>query len=412
MNTFKKIGFVVAVLTVAGWTGIAHAANYGVVISGQDWSSASTWTPSGPPGAADNAAIGGALVGGQLLTATVSLTSGVQTVDGVYMGINSTSANGTLTVSGGTLTNNLMSIGHDGTGTVTQTAGTVFVKPGASSVRISNLNNARGTYNLNGDSARLIVSSDVYLAVGTGGGTFGTGTVAITSGNMSVGGDFYSGFTGVGIVNQSGGTNTVKGTVKLGQLAGATGIYNLSGGMLNATTLSTNGNVNSALNFTGGTLSVNTINSVVVNDGGTLAPGQTNTTGKTQINGTYSVNTSSLTAKLALQLGGTGQGTTYDWLSVSGTASLDGLLDVSRVNAFTPLFANTFTVVTAGTITGVFDNAPVSGQRYELSVGNTFIVTYNAGSVVLSDYQFYAPEPSVVMLFGLGGLLLWKRQRS
>jgi hypothetical protein len=86
---------------------------------------------------------------------------------------------------------------------------------------------------------------------------------------------------------------------------------------------------------------------------------------------------------------------------------------VSLVNDFTPLASDVFTNLTAGSVIGTFANAPVSGNKYDLGGGHHFIVTYHAGSVVLSGYEFLQaiPEPTTILLLGLGGWLIYRRAR-
>ena len=101
---------------------------------------------------------------------------------------------------------------------------------------------------------------------------------------------------------------------------------------------------------------------------------------------------------------------TYDFVSVSGSAVIDGLLEVELWNAFTPSPANTCTVLTAtASRSGVFTNAPVSGEMYRFDSG-FWTVNYTAQSVILSD--FVVPEPSVVMLFAAGVAVIWRVRRG
>jgi len=57
---------------------------------------------------------------------------------------------------------------------------------------------------------------------------------------------------------------------------------------------------------------------------------------------------------LAIELGGTAAGSQYDRLSVTGAVALDGALDVSRINGFSPALGQSFVVLTWGSRTGTF----------------------------------------------------------
>ncbi|TWU30177.1 beta strand repeat-containing protein [Bythopirellula polymerisocia] len=185
--------------------------------------------------------------------------------------------------------------------------------------------------------------------------------------------------TGSATVNvQNGGTLTTgSGTTTLD----ATGTINLSGGTLSATTIDhTNGG---DFNFTGGTLSVETFQGDLLNQGGMLAPGAS--AGSTTIVGDYTQQTG---ATLAIEIGGTAAVTEFDFVSVSGDVLLDGLLELSLIDGFVPVAANTFTVLTAGTLTGFFDNA-TPGARLDTAGGEgSFLVNidFGADQIVLSNF--------------------------
>jgi hypothetical protein len=80
--------------------------------------------------------------------------------------------------------------------------------------------------------------------------------------------------------------------------------------------------------------------------------------GSLAIRGDY---TQTANGTLALKIGGTDQGTGYDYLSVSGTAVLDGTLEVSVLDGFFVQPGDTFTLVTFGQRQGEF--ATIDGLR-------------------------------------------------
>jgi hypothetical protein len=104
-------------------------------------------------------------------------------------------------------------------------------------------------------------------------------------------------------------------------------------------------------------------------------------------------------AHLAIDINGTTVDSHYDRLSVSGAALLGGDLDVSFIN-YTPIAGNTFTILTAGLITGSFDdiNLPElsDGLVWSINQTNTSLtLTVNAadfnkdGIVDAADYVFW-----------------------
>jgi hypothetical protein len=104
---------------------------------------------------------------------------------------------------------------------------------------------------------------------------------------------------------------------------------------------------------------------------------------------------------VAIELGGTSQGTNYDWLACSSTLDLGGCeLDVSFVNGFEDAIQGgaVFTNIT-GNLSGTLGNLSLGRIMTSDSKGS-FAVTITTGSggrVVLSDFQPSA-GPGTVML--------------
>jgi hypothetical protein len=108
----------------------------------------------------------------------------------------------------------------------------------------------------------------------------------------------------------------------------------------------------------------------VTNTGGTVAPGAS--PGKLSIGGDYSQSGGTL----EVQIAGTGQGTTYDWLAVAGSVKINGgTLAIVTDPQFDPAATDTFDIVTAGatqtasgtgftTVTG----AALSGRSYAVQI--------------------------------------------
>ena len=90
--------------------------------------------------------------------------------------------------------------------------------------------------------------------------------------------------------------------------------------------------------------------------------------------------TQTASATLTVEIGGSTPGLAFDRLDVSGSANLDGTLDISLINGFEPLLGQEYEIVTANSCNGIFDtvNIPlVDGSP-------AFSVSYEADRVVLT----------------------------
>ena len=93
------------------------------------------------------------------------------------------------------------------------------------------------------------VSGSLYLGYNSG----SSGTYNLSGSGLLSAPSEYIGYSGTGSFTQSGGTNTISGSLVLGQNAGSTGTYNLNGGLLSLSGL-TQGAGSATFNFSGGTL--------------------------------------------------------------------------------------------------------------------------------------------------------------
>ena len=238
------------------------------------------------------------------------------------------------------------------------------------------------------------------------------GLVSVTNDGFQIGGNsgtYASSYT------LSSGTLSTTCNISLG--ANATGggqtTFALSGGKLltNSTVMGSQGvGAKQAFVWTGGVLAVNAFHATnltsstgvavsastntLTNNGGTLAPGDLGTAGKTWLTGNY--NGASANASLAIDLGGTTQGNVfqnsagfYDTVGVSGTVALGGNLNVALINGFTPASANSFTVMSyASTASpGTFANViPETGRVFLSDNYHAFQVAVGSTSVVLSNF--------------------------
>jgi hypothetical protein len=116
--------------------------------------------------------------------------------------------------------------------------------------------------------------------------------------------------------------------------------------------------------------------------GGTVSPG--NGIGTLTIEGRFS---NADAATLAIELGGIAVGSHYDQLIVDGGAALDGTLNVSLVG-FTPFVGDTFTILTAESISGQFDNLLLPGSfTWDVAYGPTNVVLSVTGPGLAGDFN-------------------------
>ena len=117
-----------------------------------------------------------------------------------------------------------------------------------------------------------------------------------------------------------------------------------------------------------------TIQASVFNSGAT-SPG-VNGAGTLTIHGNF---TQTSAGSLNIDIGGTTAGTQYDQLAVTGSAALDGTLNLSQINGFAASNGNQFTIVTAASLTGLFST--VNGQ--DAGNGQFFSPVFNPTNVTL-----------------------------
>ncbi len=265
-------------------------------------------------------------------------------------------AEGTVNITGGTVSGEGIALGQatgSGNAVLQATAGATLDFDDALSTESLRLgffvNGANAVLNISGANSTLDLETSVI------------GSPTGSSGELDI----------------TGGLVTATDTMTLN----STGTVNLSGGALHATTIDhAHGG---QFNFAGGTLSVESFHGNLVNQGGTLAPGAS--AGGTTIVGDY---TQQNGATLAIEIGGTAAVTEYDFVSVSGNVLLDGLLELSLLDSFTPSQLDTFTVLTAGSLAGFFDNATPGARLDTVGGEGSFLVDIDFGTdqIVLRDF--------------------------
>jgi hypothetical protein len=127
----------------------------------------------------------------------------------------------------------------------------------------------------------------------------------------------------------------------------AGGTVTLDGGNVVAATV--DNSLGGTFNFVGGRLSTGVFVGSMVNQSGTLAPG--NSPAVTTIMGDY---TQLAAGTLEIEIGGTTPGSGHDRLVVSGAATLGGTLAVDLIGGFTPTLGDRFEVLAFASRTGDF----------------------------------------------------------
>ena len=282
-------------------------------------------------------------------TLTISGTGSVSNISG-FVGL-SAGSTGLAQVSGGTWTNSgILRVGLDGNGTLDLTGGTVS----ATSVTLATSVGSVGTLNF-GTGATVGTLSAPTISGGAGSALVnfdhtGTSTFSqIFSGSLAVGklGSGTSILTGTS--SYTGATTVGQGTLLLNGQLGNTALTVNSGATLGGT----------------GT----TLGNVTINSGGTFSPG--NRPGIFNIGGNLTLNSGSISN---FEINGLNPGTQYDQVQVTGSAALDGTLNLNF--GFVPISGDRFTLVQAASF--ALNGDPTTGFAS---------ITNNLGAALLADVE-------------------------
>ena len=191
-------------------------------------------------------------------------------------------------------------------------------------------------------------------------------------------------FTNAGTFRKSAGTGvtTFNGGVALnnsGIIQVQTGTVNFASGFIQTagSTILSGGTLSGTLiDIQGGTLSGSGTINAAVRNAGEIDPGGS-TAGQLTITGNY---TQTSTGVLNIDLGGLTPGTQHDQLVITGTATLDGILNITLINAFMPKPGDIFTILAYASETGVFTT--INGL--DLGGGRTLVANYGTKNLTLS----------------------------
>ncbi|MGO9108091.1 MAG: beta strand repeat-containing protein [Thermoguttaceae bacterium] len=199
-----------------------------------------------------------------------------------FLALAQNSGSGSYTLTGGSLLSaNSETIGQAGSASFTQSGGT----NASTNIYLGRNAGALGTYDLSASglfSAQSVsigysgtgafvhtggVSTVSNLILGDQAG--GIGTYNLSSSGLLSSGTETIGNSGTGAFTQSGGTNTLTSALYLGQYAGSSGMYTLSGGLLVAPSI-VQGAGTGIVNVSGGTLTSQSGNLTISTSGGVL----------------------------------------------------------------------------------------------------------------------------------------------
>lgn len=364
--------------------------------------------------------------------------TGQLTFDEVDVG--QANGNGTLNITGGNLINDHLQVGttargNTGKGVINQSAGTVntarWIAVGLGSTQQSEFHVSGGIVNGGGleagaDSAGLVTLSGTgQINIGNGFGNRvevptrnGSGIFNITGGTLNAGDLLQGGrdgSVGTGVTTQSGGQVNLTGNLDVQRPSVGTGTYNLSGGILSVNgTIDLNGG---NFVFTGGKITRS--NAGIIDIDGNLTTGAMAATLKLDANKTFDVSgVLDTTQGLTLDLTGLGLSDQPGNFTAPATGSFPlGVLGATASPvgdafdlAFTTVsgFDATFNVAGLGDFTASRIN---QGDAFNSATQSVYWVNESAGAVTL-EYSV-VPEPAAIGLLMMSGLgFLARRRRS
>ncbi|HEV2293882.1 MAG TPA: hypothetical protein VGR35_08490 [Tepidisphaeraceae bacterium] len=378
----------------ATWTGASGIDN--------NWSTGTNWSTNAEPTASQNAFLNN---GG-----TIQVDQADEVANFVDLNAVSGSGSGTLDIRAGAVlstTNSVrIGIGAGSNGTLLMSGGTVTINPLSTTADFTvgdggaTANRARGSATISGNGT--LTAPDNMLV---GGGADADGTVTHTGGSLTIGNAVVvgGGARSTGIYNLSGsGSLTQSATTNaliLGNNGTASGTFTQAGGTLNANAMQVGNNGTGAYTHSAGDLSVT--NAITIGVAGTA-------------NGTFTVRGSSGSISAGSFTAGTaGAGTKslvleildssgVTLIDVAGNATLDGITIDMNLDGYIPSGGQTFDLLTASAITGGALN-PADTDDWSLAV-----VSGGSGQILQATY---VPEPGMLSVAAIGGMMLLGRRR-
>jgi hypothetical protein len=293
----------------------------------------------------------------------------------------------------------------------TWTSGILRFKDNGGGVTTRFINEAGATLDMQFDGQILaggVPSTNHFINNGTFTKSGGTGTSqfnVVVSNNAGGEMNINSGTLSVGVSLSNAGDIEVASGATLTFGAGATYTQTAGSLLLAGGSVSKSG---SALAINGGLLGGSgTINGSVAITSATLAPG--NSAGNLTISGDLTVTADTI---WNFEIGGTNQGTQYDFVSEAGSTQFnlnESTLQLSLINSFTPDPLDTFTIFSSNnSILGTFGNLDGFGRAHFTE--GSFLVTSSGNQIILSDFQA-VPEPSSAALLLISILMGVLRRR-
>jgi hypothetical protein len=204
------------------------------------------------------------------------------------------------------------------------------------------------------DSAAIQNGTLVVDAVGQHAGNLAVGpnagnnaTLNVAAGWIEVAGELQVGAAGQGTVIHSGGAVAASAITLGGSGANAAGVYQLSGGGLLRVGQLAKGANGGAFEFTGGALSADVVDFSLLNQGGSISPGEI--LGLTAVDGDLTMQSGSIDLQLAAAAPGG-----FDALAISGVLAAGGALNVTLVNSFVPAAGDSFDLLDFASASGAF----------------------------------------------------------
>ena len=356
---------------------------------------------------------------------SVTTNNAIIVTGGQFIATNDNSFMTRVTVSNGTFLARDVFLGNQKVGNFS-VAGGVVASPGSFNGFSVGVNGGTGVVSQVGGQ---ILLTNTYLNVG---GLFSPAVGQFTISNgMTLARDLYVGGQGDGngTVSLFGGTLVASNLV-----VNATSQVIVNGGMLqtwsstNANNLPFiigNGSSSAAYQLLGGTNSfpkgLRIASNSILSGTGTISGGVTNSgaiapgtsAGRIDISGSLVLSNN---AELRIELGGSTPGTQFDFLNVTGAATLGGALSISLINNFQSTMTNgaSFTLLTAGTpLAGAFTNVASGGTLTTTDGRARFTVLYaGANSLRLTNLVIVPSGPRIgnvvlsgsnVIINGTGG---------